>query len=126
MSVSSPEFWLPAWSEPGDVVEAALDISALGEGLALVSEDRPDLLLVVERYDEAGTDGLKRGVFALRLEQGDTVGFPAAADIAAWARGGVERGDERLDLRLHGGVRSGLLVIGLHRDRVEAVGDLVV
>src|SRR5580693_7630318 len=101
MSVSSPEFWLPARSEPGDVVEAAVNVSALGEGLALVSEDRPDLLLVVERHDQPGTDRLEHGIRALVPEQRDAVGFPTAADITALSRGPIERGDERLDLRLH-------------------------
>src|SRR5271166_3129179 len=100
MSVSSHELALPAPLEPGDVVEAARDVSALREGLALVSEDRPHLLLVVERHDQAGTDGLEHRIRALRLEQRDAVRFPAGPDIAARTRRAVERGDERLDLRL--------------------------
>ena len=33
--------------QPVDVVKAAVDVTALREGLALIAEDRPDILLVV-------------------------------------------------------------------------------
>src|ERR1700722_2355834 len=112
-------------SEPADVVEAALDVSTLGEGLALVSEDRPDLFLVVERHDEARTYRLEHRIRALVPEERDSVGFPGATDIASLARGSVERGDEALDLGFHRGVARGLVVVSFHRDRVVAVGDLV-
>src|SRR5580692_5685075 len=124
MSVSSREWGLLAQSEPADVVEAALEISALGEGLALVSEDRPDLFLVVERHDEAGTDRLEHGIRALVLEERDAVGFPGATDIASLSRSPVERGDERLDFALRRGIAGSLIVVGFHCDRVIAVGDL--
>src|ERR1700722_5143222 len=96
-------------SEPADVVEAAVDVSALGEGLALVSEDRPDLFLVVERHDEAGADRLEHRIGALVPEDYDTVCFPGATDVASLARGSVERGDEALDLSLHCRVARGLI-----------------
>src|ERR1700722_15258564 len=112
-------------SEPADVVEATLDVSTLGEGLALVSEDRPDLFLVVERHDEARAYRLEHRVRALVLEERDSVGFPGATDIASLSCGPVERGDEPLDLALHLGVGRGLVVVAFHRDRVVAVGDLV-
>src|SRR6478752_3754217 len=112
-------------SEPADVVEAALEIAPLGEGLALVSEDRPDLLLVVERHDEAGADRLEHRVRALVLEDCDPVSLPRAANIASLSRSPVERGDEPLYLSLHLGVACGLFVVALHSDRVEAVGHLV-
>src|SRR5690606_23242474 len=51
----------PAPSEPVDVVEAAVDVTALGEALALVAEDRPDLLLVVEPGDEPAAHRLEEG-----------------------------------------------------------------
>src|SRR5690606_39576418 len=41
------------------VVESALDVAALGVGLAFVAEDRPHLLLVVEADDEAAANGLE-------------------------------------------------------------------
>src|ERR1700760_168105 len=88
-------------SEPADVVEAALDVTALGEGLALVSEDRPDLFLVVERHDETRADRLEHWIRALVLEERNTVGFPGAPDIAAFSGSPVERGDEPLNLGLH-------------------------
>src|SRR5271163_5240427 len=97
-------------SEPADVVEAALDVSALREGFALVSEDRPDLFLVVERHDQAGADRLEHWIRALVLEDCDTVGFPGATDITSHSCSPVERGDERLDLSLHRGVARGLVV----------------
>src|ERR1700722_5346525 len=112
-------------SEPADVVEAALDVSALGERLALVSEDRPDLFLVVERYDEARAYCLEHRIRALVLEERDPVRFPGATDIASLARGSVERGDPALDLGFHRRVARGLVVVAFHRDRVVAVGDLV-
>src|SRR3984957_18921793 len=96
--------------EPADVVEAALDVSALGEGLALVSEDRPDLFLVVERHDEAGAYCLEHRIRALVLEDRDPVRFPGATDIASLASGSVERGDEALDLGFHRRAARGLVV----------------
>src|SRR5271168_1530599 len=116
---------LLAPSEPGDVVEAALEISALGEGLALVSKDRPDLFLVVERHDEARAYRLEHWIRALVLEERDSVGFPGATDIASLSCSPVERGDERLDLCFHLGIARGFVVVAFHRDRVIAVGDLV-
>src|ERR1700685_2250066 len=113
-------------SEAADVVEAALDVSALGEGLALVSEDRPDLFLVVERHDEARADRLEHGIGALVPEDCDTLGFPGAPDIASPPRRPVERGDEPFDLSFHLGIAGRLVVVAFHRDRVIAVGDLVV
>src|SRR5271170_2652093 len=88
-------------SEPADVVEAALDVSALREGFALVSEDRPDLFLVIERHDETGADRLEHGIGALVLEERDSVGFPGAADITSLSCSPVERGYECIDLGFH-------------------------
>src|SRR3984885_205838 len=112
-------------SEPADVVEAALDVSALGERLALVSEDRPDLFLVIERHDEARADRLEHRIRALVLEDCDSVGLPRTADIASLSCSPVERGDETLDLSFDLGVARSLFVVAFHRDRVVAVGDLV-
>ena len=50
---------IEAASEPLDVVKTARDVAALGEGLALVAEDRPYLLLVVEADNEAAADRLE-------------------------------------------------------------------
>src|ERR1700719_932648 len=106
---------LLAQSEPADVVEAALDVSALGEGLALVSEDRPDLFLVVERHDEARADRLEHRIRALVLEERATVASPGAPDIASFSRRSVERGDEPLDLGFHCRVARGFVVVAFHR-----------
>src|SRR5947209_7437670 len=127
MFVSSLKWgFLSGPSEPADVVEAALDVSALGEGLALVSEDRPDLFLVVERHDEARADRLEHRIGALVLEDRDAVGFPWTPDIAAFSGSPVQRGDEALDFALHRRIAGGLVVVAFHGDRVVAVGDFVV
>src|ERR1700722_7535977 len=97
-------------SEPADVVEATLDVSTLGEGLALISEDRPDLFLVVERHDEARAYRLENRGRALVLWERGSVRLPGATHIASRSRGRVERGDEALDLGLHLRVARGLVV----------------
>src|ERR1700722_4481428 len=112
MSVSSYErVFVVEVLEPGDVVEAALEISPLREGFAFVSEDRPDLFLVVERHNKAGTDGLEHRIGAHVLEDCDTIGFPGATDIASLSCGPVESGDKRVDLSLRLGIACSLFVV---------------
>src|ERR1700721_4484522 len=114
MSVSSRDWVFLLVSEPADVVEAALDVSTLGEGPPLVSEDRPDLFLVVERDDEARAYRLEHWIRALVLEQRDSVGFPRGTDIASVSGSPVERGGEPFDLALHSGIAGSLVIVDFH------------
>jgi hypothetical protein len=76
-------------------------------GLALVSEEGPDLLLVVEAHDETSSDLLKEGILLDLPQDGDALGLPAHADGAGampFLRELVELCDAFLDEALQSGI----------------------
>src|SRR5690606_15503311 len=95
-------------SEPRDVVEAALDVAALRIALALVAEERPDLLLVVEPGHQPAAHLLEEGRGLHAAHDRHPVRRPRhrrMGGIPRPRRRRIERRDPRLDrLRLLGGV----------------------
>src|SRR5581483_624442 len=115
--------------EPVDIGEAALDVTAMLGGGALVAEFRPDLLLIVERHDEVAADGLEELGLLDVLQQPHAIGFPfdlGIGHLVIIARVLVEARDAALDHRLHGGILGGLAVPRLDRGDVVAVDQHVV
>ena len=77
---------LPRGSEPVHVVEAAVDVAALGGRLALVAEDRPHLLVVVEAGDEVAAHLLDEGRRLALLEERDAVRLRLDGGVVAAVR----------------------------------------
>jgi hypothetical protein len=92
--ISSPR------SEPGDVVETAADVAAVDGRLALVAEEGPDLLLIVEADDEVAADRLEEFLLLDPAQDGDALGLPAdlgVRSLVSRRRTPVEVGDALLD-----------------------------
>src|SRR5690606_36459985 len=76
-------FLAPGRLQPFDIVEAALDVAALGIGLALVAEERPDFLLVIKAGHKPASHLLEEGAILDIAQDGDALFLPAKPQIAS-------------------------------------------
>src|SRR6056297_2924336 len=72
-------------SEPGDVVEAAIDVAALGIGLALIAKQRPDRLLVIKAGHQPAAHLLEEGAVLDSAQDIDAVALPSDAQVIGMA-----------------------------------------